>query len=90
MAHISQAHPLATTSSHEGVGAHPEEVADTSFTSDAWRFTVGASPLVGAWLVAETFFDGPSFSGNIMAFAITWAIFELLLRGTLRLTERWR
>jgi hypothetical protein len=88
MAHISQAPRLATAPRHEGVGAQPEKETDASFTSDAWRFAVGASPLVGAWLVAETFFDGPSFSGNIMAFAITWAIFELLLRGTLRLAAR--
>jgi hypothetical protein len=87
MAHISQAPPLASAPSHEGVGAQHDEEPDASFTSDAWRFTVGASPLVGAWLVAEKFFDGPSFSGNILAFAITWAIFELLLRGTLRLTQ---
>jgi hypothetical protein len=88
MAHISQAHPLATAPRHEGVGAHPEEETEASFTSDAWRFAVGASPLVGAWLIAETFFDGPSFSANIIAFAITWALFELLLRGTLRVTVR--
>jgi hypothetical protein len=51
-------------------------------------FVLSALPLVAAWLVAEFWFTLPSFSGNVFAFAATWAAFELATRAVVALVSR--
>ena len=70
---------------HEGVGALSGE--KTSEEGLLW-FVLSALPLAVAWLVAEFWFTSPSFSGNVFAFAATWAALELTMRGVVSLATR--
>ena len=70
---------------HQGVDTLRSE--QTSEEGVLW-FVLSALPLAIAWLVAEFWFTSPSFSGNVFAFAATWAALELTMRGVVSLATR--
>jgi hypothetical protein len=85
MAHLLTLVAPAAFKRHEGVGALSGEQASEE---GVFWFVLSALPLAAAWLVAEFWFTSPSFSGNVFAFAATWAGFELTMRGAIRLVTR--
>lgn len=89
MAHLLTLVAPAAIKRHTGVGSRSSE--QTSEEGVLW-FVLSALPLVAAWLVAEFWFTLPSFSGNVFAFAATWAAFELITRAVVSLLARtfWR
>jgi hypothetical protein len=72
----------------DGVGTRGEVSAREIPDEGVVWFVLSALPLTAAWLVAEFWFTSPSFSGNVFAFAATWAAFELLMRGVIALATK--
>lgn len=85
MAHLLTLVAPATFKRHTRVGSRGSEQASEE---GVFWFVLSALPLVAAWLVAEFWFTLPSFSGNVFAFAATWAAFELFTRAVVTLVSR--